>query len=425
MLASLIYGLVKRRPSCLRLISEVYDHENKYPFKGNRSFTALEGILKDMLQDNQAGARVILVVDALDECTTDLGRLLHLILSTSSLQNVRWLVSSRGLGIIHQEFNVPGSRIRKLSLDQTGEDIEEGVQAYIHHRMRRLRILSDEEREDLQDRLLRNAGGTFLWLSLVMAELEKGDYWDIDEIIEVVEGMPRDLESLYGRLLQKLLDELGWNRTNEKLHREVLHKTLATTAAALRPLYVEELKELVGFPSKVEGAIEKCGAFLTRRNNQVFLIHFSAKEFLTPNKLELAFQSNHLDIHSYLFSRSIYIMQANLKRDMYDLKQPGIHVREIHPRLSPDPLSPLRYSCLHWVDHLGQVREKDLSHYQRVRCFIEKSLLYWLEAMSLQSKIQEAVRVIKKLRLLMVSSKPLRLVRSYFMARIRRLLQCN
>ncbi|UPK93552.1 hypothetical protein LCI18_004487 [Fusarium solani-melongenae] len=373
--ATLIHGLAKQQPSYLRRISEAYDHESKYPFQ------ALSGILKDMLEDNQTRTGIILVVDALDECQTDtdLDQLLDLILETSSMQNVRWFVSSRGLPAIHQKFDAPDTNMRKLSLDQTGKDIQQAVQAYIHHRMgslHRLRM-SEEKKEELQNRLLRKAGDTFLWLSIVMAELKNVASWDIDD---VVDGLPDDLESLYVKLLQNLLEGLG-QRKNKKLVKDVLYKTLATTAAALRPLYIEELKELADFPAKihansqVEEIIDKCGAFLTCQNNQVFLIHLSAKEFLTPEKLQLAFQSNPLDIHSHLFSRSMSVMKKNLKRDIYNLEKPGISIYGIGPTRSPDPLSGVKYSCIHWIDHLEQVQFQSRSHYQAVRLFIEKSLL--------------------------------------------------
>ncbi|KAI8659824.1 hypothetical protein NCS56_01200400 [Fusarium sp. Ph1] len=227
--ASLVYGLVKQQPSYLRRVSRVYDHENKYPFQGTRSFTALENILEDILCD-ATGTRVILVVDALDECKTDLDRLLDLILRTSSVQNVRWLVSSRGLRTIHQKF-------------------DQAVKAYIHHQMGRLHSLriSEQKREDVRNLLLRKAGGTFLWLSIVMAELENVASWDIDDIVN---RLPDNLESLYVKLLQNLLEGLR-QRKNKNLIKDVLYKTLATTAATLRPLYIKELKELAEFPTKI------------------------------------------------------------------------------------------------------------------------------------------------------------------------------
>ncbi|EEU44874.1 uncharacterized protein NECHADRAFT_85058 [Fusarium vanettenii 77-13-4] len=410
--ATLLHGLVKQQPSYLRRISKVYDHETKYPFRGKRAFTALAGILKDMLEDmlkdNPTRTRIILVVDALDECETDanLDHLLDLILETSSIQNVRWFVSSRGLPIIHQKFDAPDTKMRKLSLDQTGEDIQQALQAYINHRMgslHRLRM-SGEKKEELQNRLLRKAGGTFLWLSIVMAELKKGNSWNTNR---VVEGLSGDLKSLYESLLQNLLGDLVLGGDSE-IDKEVFHKTLATTTAALRPLHIEELKELVGFPeeideiSQVEEVIDKCGAFLTRQNNQVFLIHLSAKEFLTPEKLQSAFQSNPLDIHSHLFSRSMSVMEENLKRDIYNLEKPGIDIRDIAFPLSPDPLLGLKYFCVHWIDHLERVQLRD---YQAVRRFIEKSLLHWLEAMSLQRKMEEACRAVQKLCRLMQNTK--------------------
>ncbi|KAJ4183519.1 hypothetical protein NW755_009554 [Fusarium falciforme] len=407
--ASLIHGLATQQPSYLRRISKDYDHENKYPFQGKRPFTALAGILKDMLKDNPTRTRIILVVDALDECKTDvdLDQLLDLILETSSIQNIRWFVSSRGLPTIYQKFDAPDTKMRKLSLDQTGTDIHQAVQAYIHHRMgslHRLRM-SEKTREELQNRLLRKAGGTFLWLSIVMAELKKGNSWNIDR---VVEGLSGDLKSLYESLLQSLLGNLALGGDIE-VDKEVFHKTLATTTAALRPLYIEELKELAGFPAEiddigqVEEVIDKCGAFLTCQNNQVFLIHLSAKEFLTPEKLQSAFQSDPLDIHSHLFSRSMSAMKKNLKRDIYNLEKSGIGIHDIGLTPSPDPLSGVKYSCIHWIDHLEQVQFQSRSNYQAVRLFIEKSLLTWLEAMSLQRKMGEAFFAVYKLRSLMVS----------------------
>lgn len=215
------------------------------------------------------------------------------------------------------------------------------------------------------------------------------------------------------KLLQNLLEGPG-KRKNKNLVKDVLYKTLATAAAALRPLYIEELKELADFPAKirdnsqVEEVIDKCGAFLTCQNNQVFLIHLSAKEFLTPEKLQWAFQSNPLDIHYHLFSRSMSAMQENLKRDIYNLKKTGIGIWEIDLTPSPDPLSGLKYSCVHWIDHLEQVQKKEPSHHQAqqaVRLFIEKSFLYWLEAMSLQKKVGEVFMAVNKLQSLMRNAK--------------------
>jgi hypothetical protein len=241
-----------------------------------------------------------------------------------------------------------------------------------------------------------------------MAELKKGNSWNINRVVESLSG---DLKSLYESLLQNLLEDLVLGGDIE-VDKEVFHKTLAITTAALRPLYIEELKELAGFPaeiddtSQVEEVIDKCGAFLTCQNDQVFLIHLSAKEFLTPEKLGSAFKSNPLDIHYHLFSRSVSAMEENVKRDIYNLEKPEIGIWETELTPSPDPLSGLEYSCLHWIDHLEQVQKKEPSHHQAqqaVRCFIEKCLLYWLEAMSLQRRMEEAFEAVYRLRSLMVS----------------------
>lgn len=82
-LRGLIYMLAVQQPSLIRHLRSKYDHAGTQLFEDANAWFALSGILADMLQD-PSRTTACLVVDALDECVTDLPRLLHFITQTSS-----------------------------------------------------------------------------------------------------------------------------------------------------------------------------------------------------------------------------------------------------------------------------------------------------------------------------------------------------
>ena len=69
----------------------------------------------------------------------------------------------------------------------------------------------------------------------------------------------------------------------------------------------------------------------------------------------------------------------------------------------PDPLSPIRYSCEFWVDHLCKVDDQSLDHTKEmsddggIYTFLREHFLHWLESLSLMHKLSDGVLSIRKL----------------------------
>ncbi|KAF4422212.1 vegetatible incompatibility HET-E-1 [Fusarium acutatum] len=89
-LRGLIYLLVVQRPSLVSYIEDKYDHASKQRFEDGNAWPALSKIFMAMLKDSRLDG-VLLIVDALDECSTDQEKLLDLIIRSS---NVKWIVTS-------------------------------------------------------------------------------------------------------------------------------------------------------------------------------------------------------------------------------------------------------------------------------------------------------------------------------------------
>ncbi|KAI1858298.1 uncharacterized protein JN550_012829 [Neoarthrinium moseri] len=134
---------------------------------------------------------------------------------------------------------------------------------------------------------------------------------------------------------------------------------------------LDELEEVVRF----------CGSFLAVRDNTIYFVHQSAKDFLFKDADGLIFPHGRERKHFSIFEASITALYQQLHRDTCNLREPGVSVNEV-PSASLDPLLPLIYSCIFWVDHLidgglhGDYRES-------VQRFLEQKYLYWLEALSL------------------------------------------
>jgi len=183
---------------------------------------------------------------------------------------------------------------------------------------------------------------------------------------------------------------------------------LSTACVAYRPLYLAEIGSLCGVPGQisllvrnVRTIVAMCGSFLTVRDDQVYLIHQSAKDYLSDRKRDTVFLSQGR-IHHHIFTRSLKLMSSTLKRDIYNLITPGFPANKVRVPVH-DPLEIVRYSCVHWIDHLydwnsGSGNQRiDSQDKGAIENFIRTKYLYWLEALSLNKSMSEGVLAIAKL----------------------------
>jgi len=98
------------------------------------SIVALSEILTNIL-DELNRQITYLIIDALDECTTDLGRLLELVIQTSSAHSrVKWIVSSRNWLAIEKDLDTATQKI-KLCLELNEASVSAAITTHIQHRV--------------------------------------------------------------------------------------------------------------------------------------------------------------------------------------------------------------------------------------------------------------------------------------------------
>ncbi|EFY87859.1 beta transducin-like protein HET-D2Y [Metarhizium acridum CQMa 102] len=202
-LRGLLYVLVDQQSALVSHVRKKYDNTGKQPFEDLNAWDALSKIFKNMLRDPSLKSTYF-IINALDECKTDLPQLLDLIVQTSSKSCAKWIVASRDQISIERGLRLDESRTRlSLELKENAKQVSHAVAEYIRHCVSELIEIQNDKRlqEQVLDKIQKKANGTFLWVSLVIKELkdENTMSWDF---LKVIDEMPTDLNDLYGRMLE-------------------------------------------------------------------------------------------------------------------------------------------------------------------------------------------------------------------------------
>ena len=157
--------------------------------------------------------------------------------------------------------------------------------------------------------------------------------------------------------------------------------------------------------------VEMCGSFLTIRDDCVYLIHQSVKDYLTREGASSHFTSGFAAAHHAIFLRSLQVMADTLQRDIYALRRPGFPINQVEPP-DRDPLAAARYACVYWVDHLSDCdpihnAANDLRDAGPVAKFLTSKYLHWLEALSILRSISEGINSMLRLKGLLRVSFPM------------------
>ncbi|KAK3350317.1 WD40-repeat-containing domain protein [Lasiosphaeria hispida] len=405
-LRGLICLLAHQQP---RLISHVREYTDAgKSLSDANAWVALSDILGGMLGDPNLKP-TCLVVDALDECVVDLPKLLDFVVRISS-DRVKWLLTSRNEMNIERKLRPDDKRTRlSLELKANAVQVSRAVEMYIDDKLSDLEPLRDETiledgtllKDRVRDVLRNKANGTFLWVALVIQELSN-DEVESWHVLQIVKKLPPGLNGMYDHMLNKIKEH--------SLDSEFCERILSLATVAYRPLHLAEIGGLSGLPEQitksrknVQKIVAKCGSFLTVRDDQIYLVHQSAKDYLSNQASTLLFPGGAAMVHHDISNRSLRLLSDKLRRDIYGLCAPGFPIDQVRVP-DPDPLATVRYSCVYWIDHLYDWQSSDNIKHPDVfqdggiiDDFLRKHYLYWLEALSLCKSVSQGILSITKL----------------------------
>ncbi|KFY43045.1 hypothetical protein V494_02119 [Pseudogymnoascus sp. VKM F-4513 (FW-928)] len=297
-LRSLLVQLLRQQPSFFDYIQPEYEKYGEEKFKGVfcQDFGALwivfEAILKAPVERS-----IFIIIDALDECEeeskTNLVKSLHDFFDPNSRNNKRkanTLVQSVKIVVVHrpepsmERGFLGGLQALKVDSGLINRDLSK----FITEKTKKLQLdldLDSAKAEQIRSALEMKAEGTFLWVSLVLGEMDKRDTQG--NITELLDKLPSGLPETFERILRKI----------KSAHEHVASFILRIIFIARRPLKVDELamicvlgldgynKTTLPTAQDLKGwrlEYRCCGAFLRldEKRKTVHLVHQSAKDFL-------------------------------------------------------------------------------------------------------------------------------------------------
>ncbi|KAI0055544.1 hypothetical protein BV25DRAFT_1895091 [Artomyces pyxidatus] len=278
-------------------------------------------MLREMTVDS---GTVFLVVDALDECTSDhRGALINALRTLS--RDIKILVTTRDW----TEFRDAFKGIPVISLDtRPDSDIVKFIR-------KKVRLLEDEEDEDpeefvspslkvrdpeLRDRIVRTlvkgADGMFLWVRLQILHLRARS--TEHDIAASLEDLPEGLDATYNRALRQIHALPHRRRTHvQRLLRWVicqrhplgLEDLASAVVADDMPEYIWDPKRCIAQPRRL---IDDCAHLVQAMHGSVRLIHASVRDFLlgSPSAAEPGLAAYHFhpgrdDTHLQLASSCV------------------------------------------------------------------------------------------------------------------------
>lgn len=177
----------------------------------------------------------------------------------------------------------------------------------------------------------------------------------------LLEKIPAGLIPLYERMLKQVLHQKDQNDI------ELSRRVLCSVTLALRPLRLEEIAVFAEVPSDedIGELMGLCGSFLTVREETVYMIYQSVKDYLSDGERKEIFLLGKEHEHANRASLCLRIMSNLLRKDVCNLQKPGSRLSEDENRMISAHLPfYAQYAYLYWVNHLqqaGSTKEETLT----------------------------------------------------------------
>lgn len=329
----------------------------------------VQGIFKVNLSQTQ-----IWVLDALDECL-DGAKFPDLLKKTKLPVGLRIFAASRPQPDIERGVNrlSAGMQIYQESISQC--DTEGDIMRYISSEDAQLDLDDREERLRLEQQLLSRCNGCFLWVKLVIQDLE--NVYLQESIGNVLDKIPDGMSALYQRSLTSIV-----KATREKKlvrEKELTKALLLWAVCARRPLSLTEIELALNLDSEMQvrdlrRSIDACGNLLyVDRNSRVQLIHSTLRDFLFDRDLQSEFAIRRQDGHERLALACLKHMEQTMRPPR------GRSVGRSLARKEQEQPVFEEYAATYFSEHIAAASSTSDFLLISISRWLEASVLSWIE----------------------------------------------
>ena len=328
------------------------------------------------------------VIDALDECVNFASLFAPMLAKLHNLVPLRILITSRESSELEKQFlslGVDRFHSEKISTADTLPDIK----LLVETKAESLGVKDDEDRAALVGKIVGKSNGSFLWTILVLKELSSAD--DEEEINQVLDDVPRDMEPLYLRTLELMSQATGG--------KKLANAVLAWSTCAVIPLTTEELDGALkldvkrNFPNLEESIAARCGQLVyVDKFDKVQMVHETAREFLLSDGLKSEFAVKKSDAHTRIARTCLTYLTGE------EMRPPRTRRRSSATSNMVKRSAFSVYACESFSEHLVQSNPSANDVLALLDQFLKSNVLSWIQVIALTQNLIPLIRTAKNLR---------------------------
>ncbi|QRV97713.1 Vegetative incompatibility protein HET-E-1 [Ceratobasidium sp. AG-Ba] len=341
---------------------------------------------------------LVIVVDALDECTDDTGvaKFLSTLLLGARELSMKIFVTSRPnpsiLELMRKQQH-EGVRVEMKLHELDRATVQDDIKMYLHVQLNGHLTLTDTQ----LDSLVKRSGALFIYAATVVRYIGMNDFVCGQELLEEILGSQasgnqssessKEIDGLYSSILKPILSGSNVHRVVRERITTILHTVICTR----EPLSLSVMAGLLGLdgPNAVHKALQPLLSVLqiSSSDSTITTLHESFPNYLLDKSRSNEFhcdEGTHNDYLAELCFKQIKAVDppfniCGLESSyVFDKDAPDINAR-IQRCISDE----LFYACQYWASHFRVAR-----HSGRL-CgslfdFLSKRLLLWLEVMNLK-----------------------------------------
>ncbi|CAE6484566.1 unnamed protein product, partial [Rhizoctonia solani] len=350
--------------------------------------------VRDALPD-----RVVVVIDALDECKkTD--QLLDLLFRHASNMPLRFLFTSRPQTDIYVKMSLNGQAWAAIHLHDIEQSlIKADIKIYL---TQQLESMSPSEAEI--DHLVERAGMLFVYAANMVkyAHSNQSSVDPRERLKSLIDMAPEEQHALVGSLYMGVVEKALEDEELEDEEAEKVQVVLNTVLLAQEPVSMETIGMLGEFEDlgDVGLALHPLRDVL-RYSETTGLV--STLDSTFPNIMFSKEQSKEYFCdaaeHSQRLARGCFAgMKTQLKFNICELESSFLfdeNVDNLQSRIKDKISPPLVYACRYWANHLSLVANVD-GVLTALSEFLATQLLFWMEVLNLLRELDIGIAALLK-----------------------------
>ncbi|KXG50320.1 uncharacterized protein PGRI_062870 [Penicillium griseofulvum] len=314
------------------------------------------------------------VIDALDESKGG-SELMSFLAKMQEVWPLSILVTSRypmtTTGFMNQTTQVVSEAIEE---HDTKKDILLLLQAQIDS----LPTRNDDERKAMVDDISDTSNGCFLWVDLVLKELQQAN--TSSDIRRVLASSSDSMDNLYSKILADM--------ANARFGKELAKAILTWTTCSFRPLSIAEIHPVIELGindniSDIERSINTCCRNIAYVDSQkmVQLIHSTARDFLLRQNTVSEFAIEKSNAHRQITLACLQYLSSS------EMKPPRSKNLGLFTESKKSPFGD--YACKFIFKHLPLVRSMDEDIYVALSKFLmSPNILSWIGYLARHGDLQ-------------------------------------